>query len=176
MRLHVDLSDLHDCRAAFREVAGKMDTLVLIPQVRKAGQQITMAVRRKLVEETGLPSRQIAAAVRAMPAGTTFTIEATGGFTRVGFGARQTAMGVAHSAWGRRQVARGAFVQGGMAYKRLGKARYPIKPLFGPSIPREMERGESFNVCLAMCQRMLVPAIAKATDRQIAIAARKRGL
>lgn len=75
----------------------------------------------------------------------------------INFKARKTSKGVSHSAWGRRQIAKGAFIAkmpGGHkgVYRRVpaGYAKrhtkgrpttstpnLPIKEMFGPSIPRE---------------------------------------
>lgn len=50
--------------------------------------------------------------------------------------------GATHSAWGRPQLAVGSFMIPGKkpVFKREGKARKPIAPLWGPSVPREIER------------------------------------
>lgn len=59
-------------------------------------------------------------------------------------GTRQTAVGIASSAWGKRKVYKGGFIatvgtghRG--TFKRKGDARLPIKTLWGPSVPTTME-------------------------------------
>lgn len=50
--------------------------------------------------------------------------------------------GVQHKAWNRVQIAKGAFMIPGRkpAFRRVGKERFPIVPLFGPNYAREAER------------------------------------
>lgn len=74
----------------------------------------------------------------------------------VNFGARQTAQGVTHKAWGRRQIAEGAFIarmpsghrgvyrrlpQQYLARSTKGRSpsapNLPIKEMWGPSLPKE---------------------------------------
>lgn len=83
----------------------------------------------------------------------------------INFKARKTKKGVTHSAWGRRQLAKGAFIAkmpGGHkgVYRRLD-SRYakrhtqgrpetsspnlPIKEMFGPSLPREFVNKRVLN-------------------------------
>lgn len=66
--------------------------------------------------------------------------------TAANFGAiwNRSMPGVQHRAWGRVQMATGAFMIPGRkpAFHRVGKDRYPIKPVFGPNYAREVERHE----------------------------------
>jgi hypothetical protein len=57
----------------------------------------------------------------------------------VRFAARQTRAGVSASAWGKRKVYRGTFLgnNGRTVFKRAGKARLPIKPVYGPRLAKE---------------------------------------
>lgn len=56
--------------------------------------------------------------------------------------------GGTHKAWNRPQMAVGSFmirgsrskIRGDLLFKRVSKARYPIAPLWGPSLPREVDR------------------------------------
>ena len=56
----------------------------------------------------------------------------------VHFAARATRAGISAAAWGRRKIYRGTFLanQGRTVFKRTGKARLPIEPVWGPSISR----------------------------------------
>ena len=53
-----------------------------------------------------------------------------------------TTPGATHHAWNRPQTARGAFMIAGRkpVFKRTSSARFPIAPLWGPNMAREMER------------------------------------
>lgn len=67
--------------------------------------------------------------------------------TAANFGAvwNRSMPGVQHHAWNRVQIARGAFMIPGRkpAFHRVGKDRFPIKPVFGPNYARETQRHES---------------------------------
>lgn len=54
------------------------------------------------------------------------------------YSARQTKRGVSASAWRKRKVYKGTFIanKGRTVFRRVGKGRLPIKPVFGPSLPR----------------------------------------
>jgi len=57
--------------------------------------------------------------------------------------ARPTKRGVSAAPWKHRRIFKGTFIgnQGRTVFKRVGKARLPIKALHGPSVPREFMRG-----------------------------------
>ena len=62
------------------------------------------------------------------------------------FGAKQFSYGVRAKIWGRAQTFRSAFIvnrYGNGAFKRQGKARFPIEQLWGPAVPVEMLRDEA---------------------------------
>lgn len=54
------------------------------------------------------------------------------------YNARQTKKGVSASAWGKRKTYRGTFIgnQGRTVFKRTGKARNPIRPVWGPRLAK----------------------------------------
>lgn len=56
--------------------------------------------------------------------------------------ARQTKQGVSAAPWRNRRVHKGTFIanQGRTVFAREGKARLPLKPIRGPSVPREFMR------------------------------------
>jgi hypothetical protein len=68
-------------------------------------------------------------------------------FTYTQIGKRRTVTargrgGVSSSAFGKRRIYPGTFLNkaGTTAFKRVGKARLPIRPIWGPGIRREFER------------------------------------
>ncbi len=68
----------------------------------------------------------------------------------INFKARQTKQGVSHSGWGRRQLAKGAFIvkmPGGHkgVFRRTRDSRLPIKELYGPSLPTEFVKQKLRN-------------------------------
>jgi hypothetical protein len=107
-------------------------------------------VKRALVRQTGIKYGQINSAVktiRASAASLTYTLEAKGDETNISlFGARQGKRGVSAAPWGKRRVFRSTFVvagYGSRTFKRTGKARFPIKPVYGPNIARELLKDET---------------------------------
>ncbi|MEJ2117887.1 MAG: hypothetical protein P8Y36_08305, partial [Alphaproteobacteria bacterium] len=90
--------------------------------------------------------------------------------------------GVKHRAWKRTQTAKGSFLaknpKGGgqfLAWKRVSKARMPVVPLFGPSMPREIERHESDVQALVntVTQQYIIKEAQRLMERALAKAARK---
>lgn len=75
-------------------------------------------------------------------------VEAFGGaFNLARFKAKQTKVGIAATVWGKRRVFKGAFFAFGKktVFRREGKARLPVRSMYGPSVPsalaaREIER------------------------------------
>lgn len=70
--------------------------------------------------------------------------------TLIAFQPRQTRRGVTAKAWGQRKLYRGAFIATMPTGKRQtvtrkGKARLPLKTLYGPSVPRTAARRENVN-------------------------------
>lgn len=62
------------------------------------------------------------------------------------YGGKQVKEGVRHRAWQRTQIAKGAFlIHGRTAMTRVGKSRLPIKPLYGPSLPKNFGATEIEN-------------------------------
>lgn len=104
-------------------------------------------VKRVLAKQTGINYGKINKAVRTInstPATLVYTIEARGDETNLGlFGARQGKKGVSAAPWGKRRVFPHTFLVHGKVYAREGKARLPIKGLFGPNIAREIVKDES---------------------------------
>jgi hypothetical protein len=141
-------------------------------------------VRRVLAKETGLPFGRVGKALskhKASAGSLTYTITARSQYFKItggNFGARQVRKGVSHRAWGRRQVADGAFIPKGMsvAFKRLGPKRLPIKALYGPSIPREMIRGQSGAVIRQMVATVFIPRALHELRREIVRVKSKYGL
>lgn len=103
---------------------------------------------RDLAKATGLKQKDVRAALirtRATWNRLTYLIASIGkALNLIRFNARQAKAGVSASAWGVRKIYRGTFIanQGRTVFKREGTARLPIKPVYGPSLPREFGRAE----------------------------------
>lgn len=104
-------------------------------------------VKRALVKQTGIRYGKINAAmktIRASSARLTYILEARGDETNIAqFGARQGAKGVSAAPWGKRRVFKSTFFVGGRVFRRTGKARLPIKGVYGPNIARELVKDET---------------------------------
>lgn len=84
------------------------------------------------------------------------------------FGPRATKKGVSAAPWGKRRVFPHTFLgPNGHVFVRLGKARLPIKKLFGPNIPKEMVKDETEAAFFRASGEMLGPALEKWLLRQI---------
>ena len=97
----------------------------------------------------------------------TYTIEARGDYLGLShFSPRQFGYGVRAKPWGRRQKFDRAFLVGSLgnnAVVREGRARFPIRKLYGPAIPNEMLKDATREVFEAA-----QPAVLAEAMRQIA--------
>jgi hypothetical protein len=114
-----------------RRTINKMVRAVRTLTLRRLSQETGLTQRRlsEYVSENKADYSNLSGSVRVRPH--TFNIASIGG--------RQTKRGVSSSAWGKRKVYPHTFlIQGGKtAMVRVGKARYPIKPVYGPRIHAE---------------------------------------
>lgn len=180
--IRIDGRELGDMAAAFRELSDAAQMRVMYRALNKGGDKGATQIKRVLRDETGLPARRVARHLRkqrAFPGGLRYIIHARGDHTKItvgNFGARQTRKGVSHKAWNRRQTADSAFMAGRVAFKRLGRARLPIKALYGPNVAREMERGASGSVLTTVTAGVVIPEAIRLTDREIRRVKGKYGL
>ena len=149
--LRIDARGLVDIGEVYERAGRQGPKIVSRAMNQRLGVAYT-AVARTTSKETGLSVGETKKAMRkdrATPSDLSIAVRARGTFLSLKkFGARQVRKGVSHKAWGRRQVAKGAFVvgrMGGHAFRRVSASRFPLEKLFGPSIPQEMVKGESFN-------------------------------
>jgi len=88
-------------------------------------------------------------------------------------GTRQIASGVRTRAWGKEQVIKSAFTIerfGGNAFRRVGRARFPIQKLWGPTIGGTFATPEVQGVVKEAMEERLQRALA----RRIAAAVRRQ--
>ena len=178
----VDMTDMWNLAKGMLGVAVAIQRghAIISMAINDGARAMKTGIRRKLQAWTGI--RSYAETERGMrmtwstPATMTAALNITDRHRRIGknFGASWSRdnPGGTHSAWNRRQMAAGSFMgPSGILYKRLGRARLPIAPLWGPNMAREVERhqGETqavVNMAAAVAQRaavrLLTSAIAKA--------------
>lgn len=137
--------------------------------LNKVGQQGLTLTLRTLSGATGLTQkklRQYISQDRADYTDLSTSIRVVAHtFNVASFGGRQTKKGVSSAAWGVRRVYPGTFmIHGRTAMKRVGKARYPIKPIWGPRITREFVRENTETLLEQLVARQLKPTLAHEMD------------
>lgn len=159
---HIDVRELERLRAGLISAGTgyQRANVVLAQSLNRAGQRARTDITNVLRKVTGIRRRKTLAdkisPVIARPAMMASGMRVRSPhlvLTRADFGASWSRSwpGAKHSAWGRTVTAKGSFMAfrggsshgGGLIFKRTGKARLPIKPLYGPNVAREMERNAS---------------------------------
>jgi hypothetical protein len=84
------------------------------------------------------------------------------------FGASKGSRGITARPWGiMRRFPHAFFGPGGHVYERTSRLRFPIKMLWGPSIPKEMVKDQAEETFHRMVGELLGPAIEKWLLRQV---------
>lgn len=116
--------------------------------LNRTGDHANTLTVRELAGVTGLKQKDVRAAMtrtRSNFSNLTYRLAAIGkALNLIRFGARQTKKGVSASAWGARKVYKGTFIanQGRTVFVRESAKRLPIRPVHGPSLPREFARAD----------------------------------
>lgn len=130
-----------------QKLAGPATRRAMVETLGAAGGKTRTAVRRALQHQTAARSYSVVTgATRStlFPAALEYRIEARGkGLPIENFkGLRITGKGVSASPWNVARLFKRSFANHGYR-ARLGKSRFPIRRLFGPSIPKELVKDES---------------------------------
>jgi hypothetical protein len=150
-QMNIILRDLDQTRVHFEAAVQSVGEQAAVRAFSRAlnseGNKVRTQVRRALRQQTGAKAGLINSetrTIRSSFANLSYTIEARGDYLGLShFSPRQFGYGVRAKPWGRWQRFEGAFLVGSMAnnaFVRQGKARLPIKKMFGPAIPKEMVR------------------------------------
>ena len=130
--------------------AGSAAPIAIARALNWTGNKARTQVARTLARDTGVGYGVIRNALRttpASPAKLTYEIGVSGAHIPLAeFHARQTRRGVSAAPWSQRRVFPHTFIVGqlgGQVFKREGRARLPIRKLWGPSLPIELVRGAS---------------------------------
>lgn len=125
------------------------------------GRKTFVLVKRVLRKQTSIPRPIIEKSTKFRQAGVRLggnlevAIEGRGReLSLKRFGARQFKAGVKATVWGKRQFYRGTFINAGTynsgqpvayghVFHRLSPRSLPIQKVFGPSVPKEMVKGET---------------------------------
>ncbi len=112
--------------------------------LNRTNNQVATIAGRLIAKKMGISSKVVRAGlfkIKASKRNLSAVTTASGRpLNLIRFKSRQTKRGVSASAWGKRKVYKGAFIgnQGRTVFKRTGQQRLPIKPVWGPSIPKTM--------------------------------------
>ena len=154
-------SNISQVLRQFKGIDKKLITPAIVTALNKTGDQAKTLVKKEVVKATGLKAGRVSKRItgkKAKWADPTYRLSVEGRhFTLDAYKnkPRQTKAGVSHSAWGQRQVAKGAFLINGIGGNRIavkkvrgqktstGKGK--VKALYGASAPREYERNSMEN-------------------------------
>lgn len=116
---------------------------VLSAALNKTGDKSRTRIKRALAQATGIKYGQIPMrTIRSRPGTLQYEIQQPGDETNLNlFGARQGARGVSARPWGIRRTFPGTFTVSGWGqkvYSRDTASRFPVSPLWGPNLAREI--------------------------------------
>ncbi len=160
VEVRIDTRQLANLRRALVDAGTgyKRADIILAQSLNRAGQRVRTDLTRNLRQWTGILRRkEIAERVRpviASPGKMSAGARVQGRhlrITKVDFAAawRRAWPGGRHKAWARGQTARhsfmfasgkGASYGGGILFTRTTSRRFPVKPLWGPNVAREVHR------------------------------------
>ncbi|WP_316234980.1 MULTISPECIES: hypothetical protein [unclassified Bradyrhizobium] len=152
--LEIDASQVEGLAETFKR-AEREAPLAIIRAIKRTGDMTKTRVVRSLTKQTGLKRAVIVRAVKAKPAGMSYSLASRGGNVHLKyFGARETKKGVSAAPWNKRRVFAGMFIKGGrfphrvglklggQVFARAGAGRLPIaSQRSGLFIPKEMIGG-----------------------------------
>lgn len=178
--LRIDASDLVDVARSYG-LADKQIPRVLVRALNHTGKKAHTQVKRTLVKETGLKAKDVAEGLSQQKAKTSnleYAIVGRGRHMSLrAFGARQTKKGVSAKPWNKRRVFKGFFIVeklGGQVFAKTNevgwhKTRPRRKPAiekkWGPSLPRELIRGESHKRLEEIAERDLDARVLHEAER-----------
>lgn len=147
----IKLSVQGDIASARRQFAHKRRQVDLAASraINRALDSARSAATKVLSKRTGIkPQRAIRDRLKVHPSSPDYLIGSIGVEAHtpnlIRFNARQTKRGVSASAWGKRKVYPRTFIgnQGRTVFKRTGKSRNPIRPVYGPRLHAEAATAE----------------------------------
>jgi hypothetical protein len=148
INLRIDIADIMRGAAVYQQGPKRMQQIIS-RVLNHVGGTARTKVKSALAKQMGLPAGTVDARLitkRAYPGHQSFEITAAGRpIPLAEFGARQTRRGVSARPWGQRRVFLGTFMVaslGNQAFRRAGRARFPIVKLWGPSMPKELLRDQ----------------------------------
>lgn len=166
--LKIDASEIVRLGAAFA-AAGKSKEVIIVRAlnhvVDKARTQIVRDVREQMGPKfVSYGEVRKATVIKYASAGRLEAVihAADRTYSLGRFGARQTSKGAVASPWNQRRTFKHTFLVaslGGNVFVRKGHGRFPLKKLWGPSVPAEMVRGNAKETFEATAAAQVVDRI-----------------
>jgi hypothetical protein len=156
-----------------RQLGAEKARKVMARALNYEGRKTFTQVKRSIYSQTSIPYAIINRETKFKGTSTTraatlsTAIDAKGKYPTLKlFKPKQIKVGVSALVWSKRQKYRGAFGAPGdrpklvsklkgIPFHRVGKSRYPIKPLFGPNVAVEMVRNDPPRLFLASTDRIV---------------------
>jgi hypothetical protein len=177
MRVNIEIkADLEQAKAMLAGMSSKRFSRAMNTAVNDTGRQTLTFAARSVAKEAGLTAgatRRQFGLRRSTPATLTATVRATGFAIRlIEFKARQTRRGVTANAWGQRKLYPKSFIatmRSGhrQVFVRKGRARLPIKALWGPSVPGVMAQDAIHSAIESHAAERLQTNIGRQIDRAL---------
>jgi hypothetical protein len=141
-----------------KSLGQKQAVKVMARALNYEGRRVYTLIKREVAKQSSIPYGQVSAGTKFKSSSTAMSSSLTASITAVGsyltlppFKPRQLKSGVSATVWHKRQRYKRSFgapgdkpgvvaALGGIPYHRAGKARLPIKPLFGANIAVELVR------------------------------------
>jgi hypothetical protein len=170
-------------RGDFARLAARIDAAIA-RGLNEGGDKVRTRVQRGLKEQTGVKAyRSITSRMRSTRAfaegsriagssgpAMTYAIIATGkGIPIAEFPVTVTLKGVDAKTWGVDHLFKRSFREKdtGKLRARLGKSRFPIRALYGPSLPKELGQGDIPAIFYAAVAEFVPGAVAKQVARAL---------
>lgn len=177
LEFKVDARAIVPIATAFEE-AGRKAPQAIARTLNWVGDVARTQVTRTLAAETGVSYGTVRKQLRVKRARATdlnYDIGVSGAHIPLAeFKARQAKLGVSAAPWGQRRVFAHTFIVpklGGQVFVREGKGRFPIRKLWGPSLPVELLRGKAPEAFQRVAEQALPARMQHELDRLFTITA-----
>jgi hypothetical protein len=151
--IEISINDTIERMAEHFEQVGEQMPAAISRALNRAGDMATTAIGRTLAHETGIAvgaAREAMSQKRSTPGDLEYVITIEGDFLPLSeFSPHETKKGISARPWGERRVFPSTFFipgASGHVFARAGRERFPIRELWGPSLAREVERGQTEQV------------------------------
>jgi hypothetical protein len=155
MFIKFDVSDIAELAEQFSQLSHGGFQAATARALNRSADSVATAVSRQLAEESGLGVRAVRQDVDVVDYADSFDLSAEiavpGEYHLLGeFDPHETQRGISARPWGQRRLFSGSFeLPEGTVVVRQGPERLPLRPLFGPSLAVELERGKSLELAEA---------------------------